>query len=56
MLLSLRLGFTQNLANYILDCASPTPLLLRQKPQVKLYVNALLEYGQAFNTINYVTA
>jgi len=54
MLFSLRFGFTQNLANHILDCASPKPLLLLQKPLIQLGVNALLEDSHAFNTNNYV--
>jgi hypothetical protein len=49
---SLRLSFTQNLANHILNAPSPTPLLLLQKPLIQARVNALLENRQAFNTNN----
>jgi len=52
LLFSLRFGFTQNLTDYILDASSLPPLLLPQKPLVKLRINALLENGQAFNTNN----
>jgi hypothetical protein len=47
MLLSLRLSFTQNLTNHILNAASLPPLLLRQKPLVQARVNALLENRHA---------
>jgi len=53
MLLSLRLGFVQNLANYVLDVASMTSFLLFQKPLIQVGVDALLENGQTFNTNNY---
>jgi hypothetical protein len=52
MHLSLRLCFTQNLTNHILNAAGLTPLLLRQKPLVQARVNALLENRQTFNTNN----
>jgi len=54
LLFSLRLSFTQNLTDYVLDASSPPPFLFFQKPLVKLRINALLENGQAFNTNNYV--
>jgi hypothetical protein len=50
--LSLRLGFAQNLTNYVLDASSLSPLLFFQKPLVKLRINALLENRQTFNTNN----
>jgi hypothetical protein len=52
VLFSLRLSFTQNLTDYVLDASSFAPLLLPQKPLVKLRINALLENRQAFNTNN----
>jgi hypothetical protein len=52
MLLSLRLGFTQNLTDHILNVADLPPLLLRQKPLVQARVNALLEKRRAPNTNN----
>jgi hypothetical protein len=52
--LSLRLGFAQNLTDYVLDASSLSPLLFFQKPFVKLRINALLENRQAFNTNNIV--
>jgi hypothetical protein len=54
LLFSLRFGFTQNLADYILDASSLPPPLLFQKPLVKLRINALLENRQTFNTNNIV--
>jgi hypothetical protein len=54
VLFSLRLSFTQNLTDYILNASSLPPLLLFQKPLVKLRINALLENRQAFNTNNIV--
>jgi hypothetical protein len=54
MLLSIRLSFTQNLTNHILNAAGLPPLLLRQKPLVQARVNALLENRQTSNTNNYV--
>jgi len=50
MLLSLRLGFTQNLADHFLNAAGFAPLLLRQKPLVQASVNALLENRHATPT------
>jgi hypothetical protein len=44
---SLRLGFTQNLTNHILNAAGLPPLLLRQKPLVQVSVNTLLENRHA---------
>jgi hypothetical protein len=52
--LSLHNGFTQNLTDYVLDCASLSPLLFFQKSFVKLRLNALLENRQTFNTNNNV--
>jgi len=49
---SLHFGLTQNLTDYILDASSLTPLLLFQKPLVKLRINTLLENRQTFNTNN----
>jgi len=49
---SLRHGFTQNLANQILNRASITPLQFTEEPLVKLRINALLENLQTFNTNN----
>jgi len=46
MLLSLRLGFTRNLANHILDVVSPTPFHFTQKLLIKLCINALLKKGK----------
>jgi len=54
LLFSLRLGFTQNLPNHVLNAASLTPLQFTHKPLIEVGVNALLENRQTFNTNNYV--
>jgi len=52
LLFSLHLSLAHYLANHFLNAASLTPLQFLQKPLIKLRVNTLLKYGQAFNTNN----
>jgi hypothetical protein len=54
MPISLRFGFTQNLADYLLNIANVTPFPFLDKPLKQFLGNAKVEIDQIDNTNKYV--